>query len=259
MSEDEQKAGRVPLILPPKLSCRQRRTAVTVPAVCVLAAVFAGAVHAADDAGIYDFIRSQAPQSRSDAAPSSPLRHAQPIVPKVAPQAARHVREPAFREPAPREHKAVARQLAREPRARFASLPRVEERAAVRSAKPPVAAATPPKSQSAPATAGSDPIASLLRDPTLRPGDIVMFPDGARVFKGGRALPHAANSFEEVERSRLVSKASRKMVLALTKTVASPGEEASRYLPNALAAAPSEAEQKARSEVVRVIYPAATR
>ena len=259
MSEDEQKAGRVPLILPPKLSCRQRRTAVTVPAVCVLAAVFAGAVHAADDAGIYDFIRSQAPQSRSDAAPSSPLRHAQPIVPKVAPQAARHVREPAFREPAPREPKAVARQLAREPRARFASLPRVEERAAVRSAKPPVAAATPPKSQSAPATAGSDPIASLLRDPTLRPGDIVMFPDGARVFKGGRALPHAANSFEEVERSRLVSKASRKMVLALTKTVASPGEEASRYLPNALAAAPSEAEQKARSEVVRVIYPAATR
>lgn len=179
----------------------------------------------------------------------------------MAPQAARHVREPALREPTSREPKAVARQLAREPRARFASLPRVEERAAARSAKPPVAAATPPKSQPlvALATAGSDPIASLLRDATLRPGDIVMFPDGARVFKGGRALPHAANTFEEVERSRLVSTASRKMMLTLTKTAARPGKEASRYLPNALAAAPTEVEQKARSEVVRVIYPAATR
>ncbi len=130
----EQKDGQIPPTPFSDLGCRSRKAAAfTISAVYVLAAVFAGAVHAADDAGIYDFIRSQAHQSRSDAAPSSPLRHAQPIVPMVAPHAARHVREPAFREP-----KAQARQLAREPRARFASLPRVEERATVRSAMPPL-------------------------------------------------------------------------------------------------------------------------
>jgi len=102
-------------------------------------------------------------------------------------------------------------------------------------------------------------MAALMRDATLRPGDIVMFPDGARVFKGDRGLPHAASSFEDVGQSRYVSKAARKTLLALNKTPASPGKAASAYLAKALTAAPIEAEREARNEAIRVIYPMAAR
>ncbi|MFL5182731.1 MAG: hypothetical protein ACJ8CQ_19670 [Microvirga sp.] len=133
----------------------------------------------------------------------------------------------------------------------------------MRKAKsPPVASTTPSPARPLPrpVAAGSDPIAPLLRDPTLRPGDIVAFPDGLRVFKGDRALPHRADTFESVEHSRLVSKASRKAVLALTRTVADPGKEARRYLPSApSSAAPTAPHLEARSEAVRVVYPMATR
>lgn len=264
--QNEDRAPSIPFLDP---SRRSRKAAtLTISAACVLAAAFAGAVRAADDAGVHEFIRSQAYQSRSDAAPSWPSRQARTPVSRPAPVIARHVPVAVrhvpvavrhVREPVLRESRALAQRLIREPRARFASLPQAEERPAARKAKP-VSAATPPKAPPRfTSAAGSDPIATLLRDPTLRPGDIVMFPDGARVFKGGRALPHAAGSFEDVGQSRLVSKASRKMVLALTKTTATPGKEAGLYLPKALSSAPAEAEQGARSEVVRVVYPAAIR
>ncbi len=59
------------------------------------------------------------------------------------------------------------------------------------------------------------PVAALLADPTLRPGDVVMFPDGPRVFKGGSDAPHRMASFEALDRSRLVSKAERAQLAAL--------------------------------------------
>ena len=37
-----------------------------------------------------------------------------------------------------------------------------------------------------------DPVAALMKDPTLRRGDIVVLPDGPKVFKGGRTTPTSA-------------------------------------------------------------------
>src|SRR5215212_7656378 len=232
---------------------------------CILAFALGAVGHAADDAGIYDFLRSQAHQGGSETAPRAPLRETSTSQPRAStsvgrpiPRAAvRHVRE-AHQEP-PKE---IARSTPHQPRVRYASLPRDEEQSAPKKAKagPPVTPA-PPKAQplSQPIEMGSDPVAALLRDPTLRPGDIVVFPDGPRVFKSSRAVPHRADMFESVERSRLVSKASRKAVLAFTKSVTDPGNEPDRYLPSALSSpAPTAPQLEARSEAVRVVYPTAT-
>jgi hypothetical protein len=60
-----------------------------------------------------------------------------------------------------------------------------------------------------------NPLASLLRDPTLRYGDIVMFPDGARVFRGGPGGRHSPHDFAPVSASRDVAPSTRKMLLAM--------------------------------------------
>jgi hypothetical protein len=75
--------------------------------------------------------------------------------------------------------------------------------------------------EAAPATDVKDPdrrpnpLIALLHDPTLRKGDIVMFPDGPRVFRGRRGTQHAMSDFGEISRSDNVSKATRKAVAAM--------------------------------------------
>jgi len=99
-------------------------------------------------------------------------------------------------------------------------------------------------------------VAALLQDATLRPGDVVVFRDGPKVFKGGRDLPHAVADFESLERSRLVSKAARKMVLALTTPPGTLAQEAGRYLPATASGSDGSApEEEAASALVRVVYP----
>jgi hypothetical protein len=60
-----------------------------------------------------------------------------------------------------------------------------------------------------------NPLAALLRDPTLRYGDVVMFPDGARVFRGERGGPHSVHDFVAVTASREVPPVTRKALLAM--------------------------------------------
>jgi hypothetical protein len=43
-----------------------------------------------------------------------------------------------------------------------------------------------------------NPVPQLLADRTLRPGDIVVFPDGPRVFKGVPGAEHALTDFKKV-------------------------------------------------------------
>lgn len=71
-------------------------------------------------------------------------------------------------------------------------------------------AATPPDPSKR-----ENPLAALLRDPTLRYGDIVMFPDGPRVFRGDRGGDHSVHDFISLAASRDVSPASRKTLLAM--------------------------------------------
>jgi hypothetical protein len=60
-----------------------------------------------------------------------------------------------------------------------------------------------------------NPLATLLRDPTLRKGDIVMFPDGPRVFTGDHGTRHAMADFVSASRSTTVAKSTRKILASL--------------------------------------------
>ena len=60
-----------------------------------------------------------------------------------------------------------------------------------------------------------NPLARVLRDPTLRPGDVVVFPNGPRVFKGEPGVRHAVHDFVPVSASRDIPQASRKTLLAM--------------------------------------------
>jgi hypothetical protein len=74
----------------------------------------------------------------------------------------------------------------------------------------PRVAATPPDPSKR-----ENPLQTLLRDPTLRYGDIVMFPDGPRVFRGETGRRHSVHDFIAVAKTRDVPPASRKLLLAM--------------------------------------------
>jgi hypothetical protein len=86
---------------------------------------------------------------------------------------------------------------------------------------PKAAAVAPEKAAPKPVQRGAildtpGAIKAILNDPTLRPGDIVMFPSGPRVFVGGSSKgAHRMSSFESVGDSRLVSKGTRASLAAL--------------------------------------------
>jgi hypothetical protein len=60
-----------------------------------------------------------------------------------------------------------------------------------------------------------NPLATLLRDPTLRKGDIVMFPDGPRVFRGEPGTRHAAADFVAAPKAKDLAKSTRKILAGL--------------------------------------------
>ncbi|GJD52440.1 hypothetical protein OPKNFCMD_5205 [Methylobacterium crusticola] len=140
-------------------------------------------------------------------------------------------------------------------RTRYVALPKPEK---VESPKA-VAVAKPPPS------GPFDARAALLRDPTLRPGDIVILPEGPRVFRGDPdAQRHRMSDFEDVRRPGAVASSTRRELLAMTAPVgAMPAETARRMMARsqkavpAPDAAPDTAPVAARSEasLTRVVYP----
>ncbi|MGH1572288.1 hypothetical protein ACRAWG_18385 [Methylobacterium sp. P31] len=81
--------------------------------------------------------------------------------------------------------------------------------------------------------------AALLKDETLRPGDIVVLNSGARVFTGNPDKRHALQDFEPVQKSAYVSKGTRKILAGLfTPVGASPANEARRMMARAAKATP---------------------
>ena len=61
----------------------------------------------------------------------------------------------------------------------------------------------------------ANPHLALMTDPTLVPGDIVIFPDGPRVFQGEPGKRHAATDFVPFAEAKGLSKADRKYLTAL--------------------------------------------
>ena len=60
-----------------------------------------------------------------------------------------------------------------------------------------------------------NPVPALLADKTLRPGDIVVFPDGPRVFRGESGERHALSDFAKITSPRTLPPEARKVVTAM--------------------------------------------
>lgn len=113
----------------------------------------------------------------------------------------------------------------------------------------------------------ADPTAALLTDPTLRPGDIAVMPDGPKVFTGstGRkkasGVRHKLRDFADVNKSGVVDKKTRKLLVSMMVPIgALPEHEAKKYLAKLRKIAPDDEigpiTAQARSEVApRVIVP----
>jgi len=88
---------------------------------------------------------------------------------------------------------------------RVAPQPRVVRLPSSQVSNPPPA--TPPDPSKR-----ENPLRALLRDHTLRYGDIVMFPDGPRVFKGQPGDWHDVRDFVALSGSKELSPAGRKVL-----------------------------------------------
>ncbi|GJE41090.1 hypothetical protein [Methylobacterium soli] len=103
------------------------------------------------------------------------------------------------------------------------------------------------------------PAAALLRDETLRPGDIVVLKDGARVFTGNPDKRHAMHEFQAVEQSSRVDRKTRRLLAAMIAPVgAMPADQARKALARLHKATPEAAppaQQQAEATAMRVIYP----
>ena len=157
--------------------------------------------------------------------PQAPV-YAPPLVPRRGPRFSRRSR---VRVDVP--ERAHGRQFRAPERARHVRLPRLIP-ARIRSASLP--SPTPVqkrrtrepaavkekvrdegKTKLVPREPGEDPVAALMRDPTLRRGDVVVLRDGPKVFKGGRTMPHRLSDFEDVRRTRLVGAKTRRQLTAM--------------------------------------------
>ena len=211
-----------------------------------LAAVFAGAclvlplesaVQAGDDAGVHEFLMRESRRGRPEPMPASmptvsaPLAHAAAAVQQY------------FDTPIPRGP-ARAKAPAPPVRAEFANLERTVDLAK-------------PKQSDTERGLATKAVALLLQDSTLRPGDVVMFPDGPKVFTGGSGR-HSRADFQDINRSNAVPKDLRKAVLALTRPSANPAAEPRRRVADRDPAALRGTAQQASADV-RVVYPSAFR
>lgn len=102
------------------------------------------------------------------------------------------------------------------------------------------------------------PAAALMRDETLRPGDIVILKSGPQVYTGGIEKRHTIRDFEPAQSSRLIGKQTRRQLAAMVTPVgALPADEARRVLarlkraPRTPAAVPGQ--EVAQISTVRVI------
>jgi len=163
----------------PKATSRLIRPGIAVAGILAVAVVSASA----EDAGVHAFLQAEA---RLRAPALQPARLAPP---------------PWSMRAAPLRR--VERRRA-EPKTRFARLP------AEKKAEAPAPVQMPVKAKDEIA----NPLPLLLRDETLRVGDIVVFPDGPRVFQGQPGDKHALGDFVKASKVKVASGA-RKALAAL--------------------------------------------
>ena len=98
--------------------------------------------------------------------------------------------------------------------------------------------------------------AALMRDETLRPGDIVVLATGARVFTGAPDAHHTMGDFEPAQRSAYLDKTTRKLLAGMMNPVgALPADEARRVVARLNRSPATAAPASARTTAMRVINP----
>jgi len=186
-----------------------------------------GPAAAGDDAGVREFIASEAARTAVPEPGGARVVASSPIVADmkryfVSPRRVTKTASASVqRAPAPARH----------PRVQYAKLPAPEARSTPKPQKPVVLP--------------SDPVEALLRDPTLQPGDVVVLRDGPKVFSGH-------GKFEPVEQSRLLSKRARKVVLAMVPPATHLAGQARQKL---AFPTPTSSEGVPFASAVRVVYP----
>jgi hypothetical protein len=114
-----------------------------------------------------------------------------------------------------RARAARALRKARQGKARYAGLPQGTPKVEAPKAEPavkPVKGA--PQKGAILDTKGA--LKAIMEDPTLRPGDIVMFPNGPMVFAGTSGTRHRMSSFEPADRSRLLPRSTAALLAGVT-------------------------------------------
>ena len=189
-------------------------------AVVVLAAVPSGTATAQFFDPFSQFFAPQAPTYAPQYAPQAPV-YAPSVVSRRGPRYSRRPRAERVPERAPvraaRDPDRVRH--ARVPiRIRHASLPDpapVPKRRASEAASAQEKVRVEGKPKLVPQGPIQDPVAALLNDATLRRGDVVVLPDGPRVFKGKASTPHRLSDFEDVRRTKLVGAKTRRQLTAM--------------------------------------------
>ncbi|KQQ31352.1 hypothetical protein ASF53_01175 [Methylobacterium sp. Leaf123] len=115
----------------------------------------------------------------------------------------------------------------------------------------------------------ANPTAALLRDETLRPGDIVVMPNGPKVFmghddrgrgRGAKAARHRMSDFEDVKHARTLNAKTRRQLMAMMLPHgAMPAEEVRKALAKARRLAPQETIEPLTRQARAETGPKATR
>ncbi|MCJ2114939.1 hypothetical protein MKK64_27655 [Methylobacterium sp. E-025] len=119
----------------------------------------------------------------------------------------------------PRIRRAMSPRLRLRPRTRYAALPAAE----------PLKVRITDRQKPIDMTGGA--AAALMKDETLRPGDIVVLSSGARVFTGDPDAAHTMRDFAPVERSAYVDRGTRKQLAALMAPASAlPADQARKFV-----------------------------
>jgi hypothetical protein len=119
-----------------------------------------------------------------------------------------------------RRHRSERRRALRM-KTRYAALPRPEKVDSDISGKQPV-------DQKA---IQDNPTKAILEDKTLRAGDIVVMPNGPKVFTGSSQKVHRAGDFEDVKYSRFLDKKTRGQLVAMMVPIgAMPADQARKVM-----------------------------
>jgi hypothetical protein len=145
------------------------------------------------------------------------------------------------------------------PKLRYASLPKPQQplRIRISDRKADSEAKAHTGDRQVPLSMKDGAAAAFLQDKTLRPGDIVVLQDGARVFTGSADKPHSVKDFASIGRSDFIDRHTRTKLTAMMVPVGAMTPEEARKRMELSKALPSDVSTpvQVQASAMRIIYP----